>query len=207
MLVVALRPRRLHEGRSPERAARHDKKGEPVYLRDVCRPAGDPECRPKFVTAAMFKKRYADVFAGRPRLAQIKTVTGLTYQWMPPPPTSSIRPIRRSGERGRPRSGNVSGARPARLFGDSITTDHISPAGSIKKESPAGSYLIGHGVGRRRFQFLRARGRQSRGDDARHLANIRLKNEMGAGHRGRRHPSNMPDGTQMSIYDAAIKYS
>jgi len=153
----------------------------------------------------MFKKRYADVFAGDRAWRKIKTVTGLTYQWdaastyvQHPPYFAGL-----ASEAGS--IGNVSGARLLGLFGDSITTDHISPAGSIKKERPGRQLSHRPRRRRRRFQFLRRAARQSRGDDARHLRQHPPEERDGAGTEGgvTRH---MPDGTQMSIYDAAIKY-
>ena len=100
--------------------------------------------------------------------------------------------------------GNIKGARLLGLFGDSITTDHISPAGSIKKDSPAGSYLIEHGVERRRLQSYGARRGNHEVMMRGTFANIRLKNEMVPGIEGgvTRH---MPDGAQMPIYDAAMQ--
>jgi len=183
-----------------------DKKGEPVYLRDVWPSSKEIQnAVRKFVTAAMFKKRYADVFAGDRAWRKIKTVTGLTYQWdaastyvQHPPYFAGL-----ASEAGS--IGNVTGARLLGVFGDSITTDHISPAGSIKKESPAGSYLIGHGVGAVDFNSYGARRGNHEVMMRGTFANIRLKNEMAPGTEGgvTRH---MPDGAPMSIYDAAIKY-
>ncbi|HUL06341.1 MAG TPA: aconitate hydratase AcnA [Candidatus Acidoferrum sp.] len=183
-----------------------DKKGQPVYLSDIW-PSGKEIATAvrKFVTAAMFKKRYADVFAGDSAWRKIKTAAGLTYQWEPTStyvqhPPYFVGMATQAGS-----VGDIAGARLLGLFGDSITTDHISPAGSIKKDSPAGSYLVGHGVGVVDFNSYGARRGNHEVMMRGTFANIRLKNEMVPGVEGgvTRH---MPDGAQMSIYDAAVKY-
>jgi aconitate hydratase len=183
-----------------------DKKGQPVYLSDIW-PSGKEIATAvrKFVTAAMFKKRYADVFAGDSAWRKIKTAAGLTYQWEPTSTYVQHPPyfVGMADQAGS--IGDIAGARLLGLFGDSITTDHISPAGSIKKDSPAGSYLVGHGVGVVDFNSYGARRGNHEVMMRGTFANIRLKNEMVPGVEGgvTRH---MPDGAQMSIYDAAIKY-
>jgi len=183
-----------------------DKKGQPVYLSDIW-PSGKEIATAvrKFVTAAMFKKRYADVFTGDTAWRKIKTAAGLTYQWEPTSTYVQHPPyfVGMSNQAGT--VGDIGGARLLGLLGDSITTDHISPAGSIKKDSPAGSYLIGHGVGVVDFNSYGARRGNHEVMMRGTFANIRLKNEMVPGVEGgvTRH---MPDGAQMSIYDAAVKY-
>jgi aconitate hydratase len=183
-----------------------DKKGQPVYLRDIWPSSQEIQSVVrKNVTAAMFKKRYADVFAGDRAWRKVKTATGLTYQWEGSS-TYVQHPPYFAGMQAQPGSvGDVRGARLLGVFGDSITTDHISPAGSIKKESPAGSYLIGHGVTAIDFNSYGARRGNHEVMMRGTFANIRLKNEMVPGVEGgvTRH---MPDGEQMSIYDAATKY-
>ncbi len=183
-----------------------DKKGQPVYLRDVWPSSKEIQDNVrKYVTAAMFKKRYADVFAGDRAWRKVKTATGLTYQW-DGRSTYVQHPPYFAGMQAQPGSiGDIRAARLLGLFGDSITTDHISPAGSIKKESPAGGYLIGHGVGAVDFNSYGARRGNHEVMMRGTFANIRLKNEMVPGVEGgvTRH---MPDGEQMPIYDAAVKY-
>jgi aconitate hydratase len=183
-----------------------DRQGRPVYLRDVW-PANKAirDAIRKSVTAAMFKKRYADVFAGDRAWRKIKTAAGLTYQWEPSSTYVRHPPyfVGLADQAGA--VGDIAGARLLGLFGDSITTDHISPAGSIKKDSPAGGYLIGHGVGVADFNSYGARRGNHEVMMRGTFANIRLKNEMVPGVEGgvTRH---MPDGAPMPIYDAAIKY-
>ena len=103
-------------------------------------------------------------------------------------PTSSTRPTSRGCRRRPATSSDIKGARVLAVLGDSVTTDHISPAGSIKKDGPAGKYLIDHGVDRQGLQQLRRPPRQPRGDGARHLRQRSAQEPARPGHRGRRHP-------------------
>ena len=148
-----------------------DADGEPVYLKDIWPSAKEvAKTVRKAVKKSMFRKRYGDVFEGDEEWQDIKVTGGLTYGWdatstyvQNPPYFAGMSPTRRS------RSTDIVDARILGLFLDSITTDHISPAGSIKKDSPAGQYLTEHGVRPARLQLLRLAARQSRGDDARHV--------------------------------------
>jgi aconitate hydratase len=183
-----------------------DRKDKPVYLRDIW-PSNKEihDTIRRSVTAASFRKQYADVFAGDREWRRIKTPKSLTYAWdkgstyVQQPPYFIDMPA----EPGR--VGDVIGARPLAILGDSITTDHISPAGSIKKAGPAGEYLMGHNVGVADFNSFGARRGNHEVMMRGTFANIRLKNEMAPGTEGgvTRH---MPDGAVMSIYDAAMKY-
>jgi aconitate hydratase len=183
-----------------------DKKGNPVYLRDIWPSNQEIHATiKKCVTPSMFKKRYANVFSGDRLWRKVKTATGLTYAW---DETSTYvqHPPYFAGMSDHAGSiTDIAGARPLGIFGDSITTDHISPAGSIKKDSPAGSYLIAHGVTVVDFNSYGARRGNHEVMMRGTFANIRIKNEMVPGVEGgvTRH---MPDGAQMSIYDAAMKY-
>jgi aconitate hydratase len=183
-----------------------DKKGNPVYLRDIWPSNQEIHATVrKCVTPAMFKKRYANVFSGDRLWRKVKTAAGLTYAWdetstyvQHPPYFAGM-----SDQAGA--VADIARARPLGIFGDSITTDHISPAGSIKKDSPAGSYLIAHGVTVVDFNSYGARRGNHEVMMRGTFANIRIKNEMVPGVEGgvTRH---MPDGAQMPIYDAAMKY-
>jgi len=183
-----------------------DRKDKPVYLRDIW-PSNQEihDTIRKSVTAASFRKQYGDVFAGDREWRRIKTPKSLTYAWdkgstyVQQPPYFIDMPA----EPGR--VGDVIGARPLALLGDSITTDHISPAGSIKKAGPAGEYLMGHNVGVADFNSFGARRGNHEVMMRGTFANIRLKNEMAPGTEGgvTRH---MPDGAVMSIYDASMQY-
>jgi aconitate hydratase len=182
------------------------KGGKPVYLKDLW-PSNMEVSKlvDKYVTAKAFKKRYADVFKGDKFWRSIKTKPTLTYSW-DDKSTYVRNPPYFDGMGKTPGSiANIEGARPLGQFGDSITTDHISPAGSIKKDSPAGTYLGEHGVEPKDFnQYGTRRGNHEvmmRGT----FANIRIRNEMVPGVEGgvTRH---LPSGQVMPIYDAAMRY-
>jgi aconitate hydratase len=184
----------------------NDTKGKPVYLRDIWPSNREIAATvARCVTQGSFKKRYADVFKGDANWRKVKVVGGKTYAWdnkstyiQNPPYFEGM-----SGEAGLP--SDISGARPLAILGDSITTDHISPAGSIKKASPAGEYLTGNGVVPADFnQYGTRRGNHEvmmRGT----FANIRIRNEMVPGVEGGV-TKHQPIGEVMAIYDAAMRY-
>ncbi|MFQ5533689.1 MAG: aconitate hydratase AcnA [Sphingomonadales bacterium] len=183
-----------------------DSDGNPVYLADIWPSNAEiAEAIATALTPEMFRERYADVFAGTKAWQEIETATGMTYDWSEDS-TYARRPPFFEGMAGGPdATGNIAGARILALLGDSITTDHISPAGAIKSDGPAGAYLEGRGVTPGDFNsFGSRRGNHEvmmRGT----FANIRLRNELAPGTEGgvTRH---MPGGEQMSIYDASLKY-
>ncbi len=185
----------------------HDRKGKPVFLKDIW-PTNKEihDTVRKAVTPAMFRKRYADVFTGDQAWRKTPTAKGMTYAFEAASTYVRLPPYF-EGMAAEPASkiADVTGARPLAILGDSITTDHISPAGAIKKDGPAGRYLIEHGVQPADFNSFGAR----RGNHEVMLrgtfANIRLKNEMVPGVEGGV-TRLMPDGAVMSIYDAAMKY-
>ncbi|MEO7198792.1 MAG: aconitate hydratase, partial [Dokdonella sp.] len=156
------------------------------------------------ITPEMFSKNYADVFKGDERWNAIASPDGAQYQWddstyiKNPPYFEGMDMTVGSID-------DIHGARVLGLFGDSITTDHISPAGSIKKESPAGAYLISRGVATKDFNSYGSR----RGNDdvmvRGTFANIRIKNLMLDGVEGG-YTRHVPSGAQMTIYDAAMQY-
>ena len=183
-----------------------DQDGNDVFLKDIW-PSNKEisDLMAGAVTSEMFRKSYADVFEGDERWNAIASPDGELYAWdkgstyIKNPPyfdgmTMELTPFE-----------DVKGARCLGLFGDSITTDHISPAGSIKKDSPAGRFLIERGVKPIDFNSYGSR----RGNDdvmvRGTFANIRIKNQMLDGVEGgfTRH---VPSGEQMAIYDAAMKY-
>ncbi|MFN8942760.1 MAG: aconitate hydratase, partial [Acidobacteriota bacterium] len=183
-----------------------DPNGNDVFLKDIW-PSQDEvnAAVHQFVTAAQFEREYASVFEGTPQWRSMQTPTGDLFAWDPsstyikhPPyfenmkdPNSPIEDFR--------------GLYTLCLLGDSITTDHISPAGSFKKDTPAGQYLTSLGVAPADFNGYGAR----RGHDLvmtrGTFANVRLKNEMLPGVEGG-FTKHIPSGEQMSIYDAAMKY-
>jgi aconitate hydratase len=185
--------------------------GKPVYLKDIWPTTKEINAFvKKYVTAAIFKKKYADVFKGDANWRKIKTVDSETYRWNMSS-TYVQNPPYFEGMKMQPEPiVDVVDARVLALFGDKITTDHISPAGSIKLTSPAGKYLSEHQVRPADFnQYGTRRGNHEvmmRGT----FANIRIKNFMLKGADGNIPEGGLtkhwPDGEQMSIYDAAMKY-
>jgi aconitate hydratase len=183
------------------------KDGKPVYLKDIW-PSNKEisDIVNAVVTREMFLERYADVFKG-PKQWQAIEVTGGTdrYSW-PAGSTYIKHPPYFDGMTMEPKPvADIMGARVLALLGDSITTDHISPAGNIKKTSPAGEFLSQHQVQQKDFNSYGAR----RGNDdvmvRGTFANIRIKNEMLDGVEGGM-TKHFPSGEQLSIYDAAMRY-
>jgi len=182
-----------------------DKKNEPVYLRDLWLDREEIDKLRKGISSRMFKDRYADVFTGDAHWRKIKVTKGLTYEWNARSTYVQHPPFFEDMGREPEAVSDVENARVLGLFGDSITTDHISPAGSIKKDSPAGKYLIEHGVDVLDFNSYGSRRGNHEVMMRGTFANIRIKNEMVPGTEGGitvHHPS----GDQMPIYDAAMRY-
>ena len=184
----------------------HDKKGNPVYLKDIWPNAKDvADFVRKNVTRKAFAKRYKDVFKGDAAWRKIKVTKGLTYSW-DGKSTYVASPPYFDGMSMTPAAvTNVSGARVLGLFLDSITTDHISPAGDIKATSPAGQYLSAHGVEKVDFNSYGARRGHHEVMMRGTFANIRIKNQMVPGVEGGV-TVHYPGAEQMPIYDAAMKY-
>lgn len=183
-----------------------DAGGADVYLRDIWPTTKEiRECIARSLTPAMFKERYGDVFAGPKEWQNTKAGSGFTFDWQDA--STYVRYPTFFTGMGPQAAGqtDITGARPLAILGDSVTTDHISPAGSIKEDSPAGRYLTGNGVTKADFNsFGSRRGNHEvmmRGT----FANIRIKNEMVPGTEGGV-TKHMPAGEQMSIYDAAMRY-
>jgi aconitate hydratase len=179
--------------------------GKPVYLKDIW-PTNQEisDIVGSALNPEMFEKSYADVFKGDTRWNHIASPDGDVYKW--DDSTYIKNPPYFEGMSKEPGSiEDVHGARVLGLFGDSITTDHISPAGSIKKDSPAGRFLISKGVEPKDFNSYGSR----RGNDdvmvRGTFANIRIKNLMLDGVEGG-YTLYVPSGEQLAIYDAAMKY-
>ena len=180
--------------------------GEPVYLRDIW-PSND-EIRALMdahVHSAMFKRRYADVYHGDERWRAIEVTGGATYSW--PAQSTYIQnpPYFIGMTMTATPPGDIDGARALAVFGDSITTDHISPAGAIKPDSPAGRYLVEHGVSRAEFNSYGARRGNHEVMMRGTFANIRIKNRMLDNVEGG-FTRYAPTGEVMPIYDAAMAY-
>ncbi len=188
-----------------------DKGGKPVYLRDVWPSNAEIEQTVRAaVTAEMFAARYADVFKGDTRWQSIKTGAGRTYGWDSKSTYVQNPPYFEGMSMSPTPPRDITEARVLGLFGDSITTDHISPAGSIKKVSPAGVYLTEHGVPQSEFNSYGARRGNHEVMMRGTFANIRIKNHMVKNPDGSvveggftiHHPS----GERLAIYDAAMRY-
>ncbi|MGF1640897.1 MAG: aconitate hydratase AcnA [Rhodospirillales bacterium] len=178
--------------------------GQPVYLRDIWPSNRDiRDVISVVLTPEMFRRRYANVSVGDTAWQGLRTSTGQTYAWRPDSTYVRRPPFFEDG--GTTGFADVVGARPLAILGDSVTTDHISPAGSIKKAGPAGAYLIDHGVEPGDFNSYGSRRGNHEVMMRGTFANIRIRNEMAPGTEGgvTRH---MPDGALMPIYDAAMRY-
>ncbi len=182
-----------------------DKSGNPVYLADLwptlqeVRDAMQSALKPE-----VFRKLYRDFAAQNPKWNEIPSSVGNVYEWDPQstyiqePPFFTTFSLQPGGIQG------ITGARPLGIFGDSVTTDHISPAGAIKKASPAGGYLTDHGVAFEDFNSYGSRRGNDRVMTRGTFANVRIKNLMLGGEEGGNTLG--PDGAKMSIYDAAMAY-
>lgn len=179
--------------------------GKPVYLKDIWPTSKEiQDAMSGVLTREMFVSQYSDVFTGTPEWQGIEVATGETYHW---PSSTYIKnpPFFEGLSKDLLPISDIQNARVLALLGDSITTDHISPAGNIKKDSPAGLYLQSQGVQPVDFNSYGSR----RGNDEVMVrgtfANIRIKNEMMGGEEGGM-TLHLPGKERMSIYDAAVKY-
>jgi aconitate hydratase len=184
-----------------------DPQGRPVYLRDIWPSQQEiHEAIAHGIKSTMFHKVYGEVFQGDEHWNSLAVPEGDLYQWDPKSTYVKHPPYFENMTVEPPPVADIRGARVLALLGDSITTDHISPAGSIKPQSPAGKYLLEHGVEQKDFNSYGSR----RGNDEVMVrgtfANVRLRNLLAPGTEGgvTRH---LPDGAPMSIYEAAVKYA
>ncbi len=185
-----------------------DKKGNPVYLKDIWPTSKEiQEFISKYVTKKIFAEKYADVFKGDANWQKVKVPAGQTYEWDDKSTYVQNPPYFVGMSAAAGGISDIQGARVLGLFGDKITTDHISPAGSIKAASPAGKYLTDNQVAVADFnQYGTRRGNHEvmmRGT----FANIRIRNFM-LGPNGKEggFTIHYPSKQEMSIYDAAMKY-
>jgi aconitate hydratase len=183
-----------------------DDHGEPVFLKDLWPSAAEvAQTVEEAVQSDMFRKSYGEVFDGDERWNSLEVPSGDSFAWadsstyvrrppffedMPPEPEAIT---------------DIEGARVLAVLGDSVTTDHISPAGSIKRDSPAGKYLIEHGVDPKDFNSYGSRRGNHEVMMRGTLANIRLRNQLAPGTEGGV-TLHLPDEEQMAIYDAAMRY-
>jgi aconitate hydratase len=180
--------------------------GSPVYLRDIWPSVAEVAAVVRDAVAAeMFTRDYADVFEGDDRWRSLPVPSGDTFAWdgdstyVRPPPYFE-------GMTDKPAAvTDIHGARVLAMLGDSVTTDHISPAGAIKTDSPAGRYLTEHGVERRDFNSYGSRRGNHEVMIRGTFANIRLRNQLAPGTEGGV-TVKLPEGEQTSIYDASVQY-
>jgi aconitate hydratase len=182
------------------------KDGKPVMLKDIWPSAQDvAKTVAASVDAAMFKKGYANVFLGDANWNAIKTPAGKIYSW-DAKSTYVKNPPYFDGITMTPAAvGDIKGARALAVLGDSVTTDHISPAGNISKSSPAAKYLLAQGVSAADFNSYGSRRGNHEVMMRGTFANIRLRNLLVPGTEGGV-TVHIPSGEQMSIYDAAVRY-
>ncbi len=183
----------------------YDAQNQPVYLRDIWPSSAEIAEAVGRIDGEMFRSRYADVFTGDEHWQRITVSAGDTYQWnagssyvQNPPFFAGI------GQPPAP-AADIEHARVLAVFGDSITTDHISPAGNIKASSPAGLYLQSLGVPPEDFNSYGSRRGNHEVMMRGTFANIRIKNEMLGGEEGG-NTLHQPSGERLSIYDAAMRY-
>jgi aconitate hydratase len=188
----------------------YDRKNNPVYLKEIWpSPKEIADTIRKALKPSSFKIHYGNVFDGGPDWKKVKVKGGKTYAW-DPASTYVKNPPYFEGMQAKPGAiREIKGARILALFGDSITTDHISPAGSIKKDGPAGKYLTEHGVDVADFNSYGARRGNHEVMVRGTFANIRIKNEMMGGREGGNtvyYSQGQPSGEEMPIFDAAMRY-
>ncbi|SHG67531.1 aconitate hydratase AcnA [Streptoalloteichus hindustanus] len=185
-----------------------DSDGQPVYLSDIWpSPQEVQEVITSALSAEAFAASYSDVFAGDERWQSLPTPTGKTFEWAADS-TYVRKPPYFEGMGMEPEAvTDISGARVLALLGDSVTTDHISPAGAIKPDSPAGRYLQEHGVERRDFNSYGSRRGNHEVMIRGTFANIRLRNLLLDGVQGGFTRNFLAGGEQTTIYDASVAYA
>ena len=184
----------------------YDAAGDPVYLKDIWPSHREvQEAIQRAVRPEMFEKNYAKVFEGDDQWRSMPVPQGELYAWDPQSTYVKLPPYFQSMTPQPPAVQDIRGGRVLALLGDSITTDHISPAGAIKPTSPAGKYLIERGVAPKDFNSYGSRRGNHEVMMRGTFANVRLRNRLAPGTEGgfTRH---FPDGEQMTIFDASERY-
>ena len=184
-----------------------DQNGNPVYLRDIWPSTAEvDEVIASCISSEMFKKDYATVFDGDHRWQSLETPVGKTFEWEPESTYVRKPPYFDGMSRTPAPVTNISGARVLAVLGDSVTTDHISPAGNIKVDSPAGKYLAEHGIARTDFNSYGSRRGNHEVMIRGTFANIRLKNLLLGGVEGGFTRNFLNNGEQTTIYEASVAY-
>lgn len=182
-----------------------DKDGNDVFLKDIWPSNEEVKAAVAEISGKMFKEQYADVFAGTKEWQALKVTEGETYQWDNTSTYVQNPPYFDGLTMGVPKAQDVKEANILALLGDSITTDHISPAGAIKQDSPAGKYLMNHGVEPKDFNSYGSRRGNHEVMMRGTFANIRIRNEMTPDVEGG-FTKYLPSDETLAIYDAAMKY-
>ena len=185
----------------------HDQKGKPVFLKDIWPTEKEIQTTiSKAVDSSLFSKRYSNIMGDNPVWEEIHGKTGATYAWDADSTYIQKPPYLENFTKEIPKGESFKDMRPLALFGDSVTTDHISPAGAFKSNTPAGKFLLAHGVDEKHFNSYGSR----RGN---HLimmrgtfANVRIRNHMADGKEGG-FTKLMPEGTLMTIFEASEAYA
>jgi aconitate hydratase len=184
----------------------NDAAGKPVYLRDIWPTAQEVEKTVRAaVTKEQYRKTYSEVFEGDAHWKAMPVPEGDLYQWDANSTYIKLPPYFENMPKKPAPLADIHGARVLAVLGDSVTTDHISPAGSIAVDSPAGKYLIAHDVKPHEFNSYGARRGNHEVMMRGTFANIRLRNQLAPGTEGS-WTLHLPDGEKMFIYDAAVKY-
>jgi aconitate hydratase len=184
----------------------NDSAGKPVYLRDIWPTPQEVEATVRAaVNTEQYRKEYGEVFEGDAHWKGMHVPEGDLYQWEDNSTYIKLPPYFENMPKNPPALADIAGARVLAVLGDSVTTDHISPAGSIAVDSPAGKYLIAHGVKPHEFNSYGARRGNHEVMMRGTFANIRLRNQLAPGTEGS-WTVHLPDGEKMFIYDAAVKY-
>jgi aconitate hydratase len=180
--------------------------GKPVFLSDVWPTPQEIESTVRAaVSSEQYRRQYAAVYEGDAQWKSMPIPQGDVYQWDPKSTYIKMPPYFENMPASPPDLADLHGARVLAILGDSVTTDHISPAGSIAVDSPAGKYLIAHGVKPHEFNSYGARRGNHEVMMRGTFANIRLRNQLAPGAEGS-WTLHLPDGEKMFIYDASLKY-
>ncbi|MCH8500518.1 MAG: aconitate hydratase AcnA [Aliidiomarina sp.] len=183
----------------------NDQDGNPVYLKDIWPSTAEIKHEVEKVVSDMFRQQYAQVFDGDEHWQNLEIPDSLTYEWREESTYVANPPFFAGIDQPAPEPKDIQGARVLAVFGDTITTDHISPAGAIKPDSPAGKYLQEQGVAVKDFNSYGSRRGNHEVMMRGTFANIRIKNLMVKGSEGGV-TTHIPSGEELSIYDAAMRY-
>jgi aconitate hydratase len=182
-----------------------DQQGKPVFLKDLWPTTKEVADALAVIRGEMFRSTYADVYKGDERWQSLSVPAGETFAWDEKSTYIKDPPYFEGMGLNPPEVHDITGARVLAVLGHSVTTDHISPAGSIKPDSPAGKYLIAHGVEVKDFNSYGSRRGNHEVMMRGTFANIRLRNKMVPNREGG-YTRHLPSGEEMTIFDAAMKY-